>query len=385
MGFLTIAAVTLALCSAVGQATVLPRAPEIVKTDFDVLIVGGGPAGLSALSGVSRVRRTALLLDGGVYRNGETRHMHDVIGNDGTAPEQFRGLARQQISKYDTAQIKFRNATSIVIQNNGSSFLTTDNSGQSYTSRKLILATGLRDILPETPGLKEAWSRGIFWCPWCDGFEHRDVPIGILGSILDVVGSVLEIATLNSDIMALVNGTFTDANVKTLDERRPGWQQQLKGYGVKIDNRTIASIERLQDGAIVQDVTQRREFDEFRVHFEDGTALNRSAFITNYPSAQQSYIGKPLGVQYYGEKVNVNAGSMRTDVPGVYAVGDCNSDNSTNVPHAMFSGKKAAVYVHVELEREKAATFVTKRDENDILDVMGRDVEDLWAELTARK
>lgn len=172
------------------------------------------------------------------------------------------------------------------------------------------------------------------------------MPFGILGSILDVVGSVLEVATLNSDVMAFVNGTFTDANVKTLDERRPGWQQQLKGYGVKLENRTITSIERLQDGAIVQDVSERREYDEFRVHLEDGTAFNRSAFITNFPSVQRSYIGKPLGVKYYGEKMNVNAGSMRTDVPGVYAVGDANSDNSTNVPHAMFSGKKSAVYVH---------------------------------------
>ncbi|KFZ03414.1 hypothetical protein V501_09374 [Pseudogymnoascus sp. VKM F-4519 (FW-2642)] len=385
MGFFKVAAVALALCSAVSQASVLPRAPGIVKTDFDVLIVGGGPAGLSALSGVSRVRRTALLLDSQEYRNGETRHMHDVIGNDGTAPEQFRGLAREQISRYDTAQIKFRTAISIVSQKNGSSFLTTDNSGQTYTSRKIILATGLRDILPETPGIKEAWSRGIFWCPWCDGYEHRDQPFGILGSLLDVVGSVLEVATLNSDIIALVNGTFTDANVKTLDERRPGWQQQLKGYGVKLDNRTITSIERLQDGAIVQDVTERKEYDEFRVHFADGGSLNRSAFITNFPSVQRSYIGKPLGVKYYGEKANVNPGSMRTDAFGIYAVGDMNSDNSTNVPHAMFSGKKAAVYVHVELEREKAATFVTKRDENKIMDIMGRDVEDLWAELTARK
>ncbi|OBT46468.1 hypothetical protein VE00_03362 [Pseudogymnoascus sp. WSF 3629] len=385
MGFLKIAAVTLALCSAVSQASVLPRAPGIVKTDFDVLIVGGGPAGLSALSGVSRVRRTALLLDSGEYRNGETRHMHDVIGNDGTAPEQFRALAREQISRYPTAQIKFRTATTIVSQNNGSSFLTTDNSGQTYTSRKIILATGLRDILPDTPGIKEAWSRGIFWCPWCDGWEHRDQPFGILGSLLDVVGSVLEVATLNSDLIALVNGSFTDANVKTLNERRPGWQQQLKGYGVKLDNRTITSIERIQDGAIVQDVSERKEYDEFRVHFADGGSLNRSAFITNFPSVQRSYIGKPLGVKYYGEKMNVNPGSMRTDVPSIFACGDANSDNSTNVPHAMFSGKKAAVYVHVELEREKAATFVTKRDENEIMDIMGRDVEDLWAELTARK
>ncbi|ELR08279.1 hypothetical protein VC83_08378 [Pseudogymnoascus destructans] len=385
MGILKVAAVALALCSAVSQASVLPRAPGIIETDFDVLIVGGGASGLSALSGVSRVRRTALLLDGGEYRNGETRHMHDIIGNDGTAPEQFRGLAREQISRYDTAHIKFTTAISIVSQNNGSSFLTTDNLGQTYTSRKIILATGLRDILPETPGIKEAWSRGIFWCPWCDGYEHRDQPFGILGSILDVLGSVLEVATLNSDLIAFVNGSFTEANVKTLDERRPGWQQQLKGYGVKLDNRTITSIERLQDGAIVQDVSERKEYDEFRVHFADGCSLNRSALITNFSYVQRSYIGKPLGVKYYGEKVNVNAGSMRTDVPGVFCVGDANSDNATNIPHAMFSGKKAAVYVHVELEREKAATFVTKRDEDEIMDVIGRDVENLWAELTASK
>lgn len=86
MGFLKVAAVALVLCSAVSQASVLPRAPDIVKTDFDVIIIGGGPAGLSALSGVSRVRRSALMLDSGEYRNGETRHMHDVIGNDGDCP-----------------------------------------------------------------------------------------------------------------------------------------------------------------------------------------------------------------------------------------------------------------------------------------------------------
>lgn len=92
-----------------------------------------------------------------------------MFPNTGTDPELFRGLAREQISRYETAQLKFRQALSIVSQNNGSSFQTTDESGQTYTSRKIILATGLRDILPETPGIKEAWSKGIFWCPWCDG------------------------------------------------------------------------------------------------------------------------------------------------------------------------------------------------------------------------
>jgi len=252
------------------------------------------------------------------------------------------------ISKYPTAYMKNATATSIVSVNNGTSFITTDANGTTYSSRKIILGTGLSDILPATPGIKEAWSRGIYWCPGCDGYEHRDQPFGILGSILDSVGSVMEMETLNKDIIAFVNGTYTDANVALLDKRRPGWFTQLQKYGVSIENSTITSIERLQDGAVVNDVATDMEFDKFQVNLADGSSFQRSAFITNFPFVQHSNLGAPLGVKIYGEKIDVDPLSMRTAVPGVFAVGDANSDNSTNVPHAMYTGKKAAVYVHGE-------------------------------------
>lgn len=235
--------------------------------------------------------------------------------------------------------------TSIVSVNDGTSFITTDASGQNYTSRKIVLATGLRDVLPDTPGIKEAWSRGIYWCPWCDGYEHRDQPFGILGSIVDVMGSVLEMETLNKDIIAFVNGTYTDANVAILDQKRPGWKTQLEKYGVGIENSTITSIVRQQDGAIVHDEATNMEYDIFQVNLDDGSTFERGAFITNFPSVQHSYLGVPLGVKIYGEKMSVDISSMRA-APGVWAVGDANSDNSTNVPHAMWTGKKAAVYIH---------------------------------------
>jgi len=235
--------------------------------------------------------------------------------------------------------------TSIVAVNNASSFVTTDSSGRNYTSRKIVLATGLVDILPDTPGIKEAWSRGIYWCPWCDGYEHRDQPFGILGSIVDVVGSVLEMETLNKDIIAFVNGTYTDANVAILDQKRPGWKIQLDKYSVGIENATISSIVRRQDGAAVYNSTTDTEYDIFRVNLADGSTFERGAFITNFPSKQHSYLGVPIGVQIYSEKMYVDPASMRA-APGVFAVGDANSDNSTNVPHAMFTGKKAAVYIH---------------------------------------
>jgi len=153
---------------------------------------------------------------------------------------------------------------------------------------------------------------------------------------------------LNKDIIAFVNGTYTDANVALLDKRRPGWFTQLQKYGVSIENSTITSIERLQDGAVVNDVATDMEFDKFQVNLADGSSFQRSAFITNFPFVQHSNLGAPLGVKIYGEKIDVDPLSMRTAVPGVFAVGDANSDNSTNVPHAMYTGKKAAVYVHGE-------------------------------------
>ncbi|KIM94347.1 hypothetical protein OIDMADRAFT_45758 [Oidiodendron maius Zn] len=333
------------------QTTPLPQASSIPATDYDVVIVGGGPAGLSALSGLSR-------------------NMHDVIGNDGTAPAAFREKARNQISKYPTANMKNGTVISIVSVNNGSSFITTDDSGQNYTSRKIVLATGLVDVLPDTPGLKDAWSRGIYWCPWCDGYEHRDQPFGILGSIVDVMGSVLEMETLNKDIIAFVNGTYTDANVAILDQKRPGWK-----------THTIDSIIRQQDGAVVYDNATDTEYDIFQINLDDGSTFERGAFITNFPAVQHSYLGLPLGVKISDEKMVVDIASMRA-ARGVFAVGDANNDNSTNVPHAMWTGKKAAVYIHVELEREFAATLLSKRAEDDILDIMGRDVEDLWDDVT---
>lgn len=217
--------------------------------------------------------------------------------------------------------------------------------GETYTARKLILGTGMKDILPETPGLDEAWGKGVYWCPWCDGWEHRDQPFGILGSLVDVVGSVLEVYTLNTDIIAFVNGTQTPKAEAKLAEKYPNWKKQLEAYNIVLNNETVKSIERVQNGEDVYD-DQGRQFDIFRVNLADGSSVTRNAFVTNFPSEQRSSIPKELGLKMKDNKIDTNIDGMRTSLPGVFAVGDANSDGSTNVPHAMFSGKRAAVFVH---------------------------------------
>lgn len=326
------------------------RRTAVLITDYDVVLVGGGPSGLSALSSLSRVERKAILLDSGVYRNAPTRHMHDVIGDDGLIPAVFRAEARAMILKYPTASIQNTTVVTIDSINNGTSFVVTDVEGRTFTSRKVILGTGLLDVLPETPGVAEAFGKGMYWCPWCDGFEHRDQPLGILGPLSNVIGSTLETINLNHDVIILANGTDTPDQTAILDATNPTWRQQLTVLDIPIDNRSIESITRLQDGAVVHDQAQDAEYDIFRVNFANGESIQRSAFFTNYPTRQNSDLGYQLGLNFDGTMIAVDT-SLLTSAPGVYAVGDANSDGSTNIPHAMWSGKRAGVYAHGEQSR----------------------------------
>ncbi|KAJ5483332.1 hypothetical protein N7530_002578 [Penicillium desertorum] len=371
------------------------NAESISKTDYDVIVVGGGPSGLSALSGLSRVRRTALLFDNHQYRNAPTRAMHDVIGNDGTPPDAFRSLAREQISKYPTAHFSNATVTSIRPTGDGnvSVFSVADSTGKTHTARKIVLGTGMKDILPDTPGIREAWGKGVFWCPWCDGYEHRDQPFGIIGSLADVLDSVLETNTQFDDIIAFVNGTQTSQGEAAATHKHQGWEEQLKAWNIQIENRTIERIERTQDGETHQNKTADLQFDKFLVHFTEGKPIERSAFITNFPAVQRSNLPEQMHLNVTDNKVIVNFNGMRTNETGVFAVGDANSDGSTNVPHAMFSGKRAAVYIQVEMSSEESAFMVSKRNqlltrrelEKEAVRAIGANLEPQWKQAQRKR
>ncbi|KXX80753.1 Thioredoxin reductase [Madurella mycetomatis] len=372
-----VCSLVLATLASMVTSAAVPR--QISTPDYDAVIIGGGPAGLSALSGLARVRRNVLLIDSGEYRNGATRHMHDVIGFDGVTPAYFRWAARQQISHYKTVTMTNGTVTRIVPGDEQNSYFVITSTGsapeqeQTVTARKVVLATGLRDILPDTPGLQENWGKGIFWCPWCDGHEHADQPLGLLGSLDNVPGAVREMVTLNNDVIAFVNGTDTPAMRATTESKSPDWERYLEIHGVRVDNRTITAITRLQNGTDDTEdpsLHSSPEHDLFQVDFTEGPPVQRAAFLVSYPSEQASKVGEEMGVQLWGGRLAVDpTAGLVTNIPGVYAIGDANSDNVTNVPHAMFSGKRTAVYLHVRLAREDGATELAEAD------VQRRDME----------
>jgi thioredoxin reductase len=262
-------------------------------------------------------------------------------------------MARKQILDYGTVNLVNGTVTKIQPEANNSYFTISVNypggNKLAFTARKVILATGLRDLLPSTPGLVENWGKGIYWCPWCDGHEHADQQLGILGPLEKGPDAVREIITLNRDIILFVNGTDTPEQRAAAYEDFPKWEQYLKLHNVKIDNRTITSIKRLANGTVGDEdpsLPSHPEHDLFQLNFETGKSVLRAAILTNFGTAQRSNLGEETGVALYGGRLAADEeNGLVTNVPGVFAIGDANSDNSTNVPHAMYSGKKTAVFI----------------------------------------
>lgn len=148
----------------------------------DVLIIGGGPAGLQAALTLGRMGRDALVLDSGRYRNAAVQAMHNVLTNDGRHPTEFRAAVRSELADYPTVEVREGSAVEVRQRHTGDSWLVELQDGSEISARVLILPTGLRDLLPDVPGFAGQWGRTIHSCPFCHGHELAGRRIGIVDS-----------------------------------------------------------------------------------------------------------------------------------------------------------------------------------------------------------
>src|ERR1051325_3916901 len=174
------------------------------RSKFDVIIVGGGPAGLSGALVLGRCRRRVLVCDAGHPRNAASHGLHNYLTRDGINPSEFLTIARDELSKYESVELR-----SIVVtgaRRANKEFEVTLANGEVAICKKLLIATGVVDEIPKLDGMESFYGRSVFHCPYCDGWEMRDQPIAIYGKGENGLGLALELLLWSRDLVLCTDG-----------------------------------------------------------------------------------------------------------------------------------------------------------------------------------
>jgi thioredoxin reductase len=154
-------------------------------SQYDVAVIGGGPAGLSAALVLARARRTVVVVDAGKLRNAPARHMYGYLSRDGVVPAELVAAGRQEVTGYGGDIVP--GTASDLVPDGRSGFWVLLADGNRISARRLLVTTGLRDELPDIPGLRDRWARDVLHCPYCHGHEVRDRPLGVIGGTAGAV------------------------------------------------------------------------------------------------------------------------------------------------------------------------------------------------------
>lgn len=266
---------------------------------FDVVIAGGGPAGLNAALVLGRARRRVLVLDAGLGRNAPADGAHNVLSRDGIPPERLREAARADLENYPGVEVREIAATGIDGEAGG--FVVELAGGTREEARRVLLATGMVDELPDIEGLRPLWGRSVLHCPYCHGWEVRDRALAVLvAGPMDVLMAGRLASGFSEDVVACTGGE------DILDE---GQRRLLSQAGVVIREEPIDRLE--GDGDVLR-----------RIVFADSAVLERDALFLHPPLRQRSDLATRLGCRILDDgAVEVND-LQQTSVAGVFAAGD---------------------------------------------------------------
>ncbi|WP_299706668.1 NAD(P)/FAD-dependent oxidoreductase [uncultured Pontibacter sp.] len=301
-----------------------------MKEIYDVIIIGGGPAGLNAAMILGRSRRKVLLFDGGKPRNRWAVSMNGFLSSDGVNPKEFIQKGREELKKYAIQIIDRPVATATYSKG---IYVVDDSEGHVFHSRKLLLATGLKDALPEIEGIEELYGKSVHHCPYCDGWESRDKAIAVYGKDRSGIGQALAMKNWSDDVTLYTDGT-QKLNRKDME--------LLELNEVKVCTDAIARVEG-KDGMLQHIVLQ------------NGKSKSQQALFFSGETTQQSDIGRQLGCEFTGKGVIKTRRLQKANIPGLYVAGDAARDMQLVIVAAA-EGAKAGVAINMELQQEDRET-----------------------------
>jgi thioredoxin reductase len=268
---------------------------------YDVAVIGGGPAGLSAALNLVRARRRVLLIDSNRPRNSATLLSHGYLTRDGISPLELRKLGRDEFLGYDGAEHRQTLATNVVPVDGGFE-ISCEFRGQqsSAVAEAVLVTTGLSETLPEIAQLRAFYGTYIHSCIECDGYDKRDQPLALIGEHSDLVDRALLLSQWTDDLIVFTHGS---------DVVTPADEAALAARGIMVDRRRVTSIDGDRDGMR-------------GVVLEDGTIVPRAGgFVRPEWSAALDYVSS-TGADLDDDGLLVVDGHGRTSVPGLYAAGD---------------------------------------------------------------
>jgi thioredoxin reductase len=287
---------------------------------YDTVIIGGGPAGLSAALVLGRCMRHALICDDGRYRNARSEALHCYMGHDGIRPAELLERARSQLQPYDSISTVRSSVTSI--KREDQLFAVEFKTREIVRTRTIVVATGVVDELPAISGIEELFGKSVHVCPYCDGWEHRNAPVAVYGREDKGTIFAMLLRQWTDDLVLCTDGTLLSSEQKT----------RLRKRGVDLREEAIDSLVE-KNGCLEA------------IRFMGGETLPRRALFFTTDQHPRSPLLEGLGCTYDEKGGLACDGDGKTNIPGVYVAGDASRDVQLAIIAAA-EGARAALAVN---------------------------------------
>jgi thioredoxin reductase len=312
-----------------------------IEQQYDVVVIGGGAAGLSGAVALARSRRTVLVVDAGQPRNARAAGVHNYLGREDARPADLLADGRAEVASYGGSVV--RGVVTAVQREDDGAFRVTLDGGGAVAARRLLVATGLVDELPDVPGLAERWGRDVLHCPYCHGWEVRDEPIGILATGPTAVHQALLFRQLSGDVVFFQH---------TGPELPADQAEQLAALGIPVVDGEVTRIEVVDDRLS-------------GVRLASGELVPRAAVVVAPRFTARAGVLGALGLAAVDQEMGGSVvGSAvpadptgATAVPGVWVAGNI-SDMSAQVVVSAAAGMRAGAMINADLVAEDARRAV---------------------------